>query len=239
MPGGADPVGGGVWATYERRGTLLQGAAEGTGAVQGVWGGDGVWIIGGTHEDTTWASNRGDMDMENLDHGGRTADVTHDLTDQGRPTEMPGGGIPRTSGDEDGNAGTFYAPECTGKYGHFGGEKPPPPTVPLVRHTGHLMYTEQKAPCHRTVRQGSGSEEKEVSGGGIEGEHGEGLSGLWRTFGNVIAFIYLGRVMTAGDVDWPVVVGKLQKAMKSWGRLFWILIQEGADLKVLRNFSRQ
>ena len=30
---------------------------------------------------------------------------------------------------------------------------------------------------------GGGAEEKAVSGGGIEGELGEGLSGLWKTFG--------------------------------------------------------
>ena len=38
-----------------------------------------------------------------------------------------------------------------------------------------MTYTVQKAPCNRTVRQGSGAEEAEVSGGVIEGEHGAGL----------------------------------------------------------------
>ena len=47
------------------------------------------------------------------------------------------------------------------------------------------------------------------------------------------AFNYLGRVLTAGDDDWLEVVGNLGKARKSWGRLSWILIQEGADPKVL------
>ena len=37
------------------------------------------------------------------------------------------------------------------------------------------------------------------------------------TLENVTAFRYLGRVMTAGDDGWPAVVGKLQKARKSWG----------------------
>ena len=37
---------------------------------------------------------------------------------------------------------------------------------------------------------------------------------------NVTAFRYLGRVMTAGDDDWPAVLGSLQKARKSWG---WLL----------------
>ena len=32
-------------------------------------------------------------------------------------------------------------------------------------------------------------------------------------------FTYLGRVMTAGDDDWPAVTGNLAKAWKSWGRM--------------------
>ena len=44
---------GGVRATDDGRGNLLPGAAEGTGAVQGVQGGDGGWIYGRAHENTT------------------------------------------------------------------------------------------------------------------------------------------------------------------------------------------
>ena len=36
-------------------------------------------------------------------------------------------------------------------------------------------------------------------------------------------FKYLGRVMTAGDDDWPSVAVNLVKARKSWGRLARIL----------------
>ena len=89
MPGGRDPVGGGVQATDDGRGTFLPGAAEGTGAVKGVQGGDGSWIDGRAHEDTKWASNRGYMELEKLNHGGRTADVPHVLPVQGRPMELP------------------------------------------------------------------------------------------------------------------------------------------------------
>ena len=46
------------------------------------------------------------------------------------------------------------------------------------------------------------------------------------------AFKYLGRVITAGYNYWPVVVGKLERARKSWGRLSQILSREGADPKV-------
>ena len=52
-----------------------------------------------------------------------------------------------------------------------------------MRHAGPLACVERKAPCHRKVRQGGGAEEKEVIRRGIEGELGEGLSGLRITFG--------------------------------------------------------
>ena len=91
--------------------------------------------------------------------------------------------MPGTSNDEDGDAGTFFAPASTGSCGNFGGGKPPPPTVPLMQHAGPLAYVEHKAPCHRTVCQGGEAEEKAVSGEGVKGELREGLSGLWRTFG--------------------------------------------------------
>ena len=90
MPGDGDLVGGGVLSTDDRRGTFLQGAAKGEGAVQGVWVVVGVWIDGGDHEDTTWASGRGEMELDNLGHGGRTADIPHGLPGQGRPAELPG-----------------------------------------------------------------------------------------------------------------------------------------------------
>ena len=149
--------------------------AEGAGAVRVVQGGDGGWIFGGAHYNTTWASGRGYMELENLGHGGRIMDVPYGLPGQGRPVDLPGGGMPRTSVDKDGDAGTFSAPAFPGHRGRFGGEKPPPPTVLLMRHYCTLECTEWKTPCHRTVLQGGGLEEKAVSGGLIEGEHIEGL----------------------------------------------------------------
>ena len=52
---------------------------------------------------------------------------------------------------------------------------------------------------------------------------------------NVIEFKYLGRVLTAGDDDWPAVVGNLGKAQKRWGRLARVLVREGADPKASRS----
>ena len=54
----------------------------------------------------------------------------------------------------------------------------------------------------------------------------------------MLAFKYLGRVMTVGDNNWPAVAGNLSKARKSWGRLSWILCREGADARVSGNFFK-
>ena len=83
-----------------------------TGAAQGVQGGDGGWIIGGDHDDTTCLNGTGEMELEKLNHGGRAADIPHGLTGQDRPVELTGGGMPSKSGDEDGYSGTISAPAC-------------------------------------------------------------------------------------------------------------------------------
>ena len=45
-------------------------------------------------------------------------------------------------------------------------------------------------------------------------------------------------MLAAGDNGWLEVVGNLGKALKSWGRLFQILVREGAVLKVSGNFYK-
>ena len=74
------------------------------------------------------------------------------------------GTITTKEDDEDGDVGTFSASEYPGYCGHFGGGKTPPPKVTAMRHAGPLKCSERKAPCHRPVNQGEGSEEKEASG---------------------------------------------------------------------------
>ena len=54
---------------------------------------------------------------------------------------------------------------------------------------------------------------------------------------NVLAFKYLGRVVTAVYDKWLAVVGNLMKARKSSGRMSRVLGQEGADPKVSGHFS--
>ena len=55
---------------------------------------------------------------------------------------------------------------------------------------------------------------------------------------SVPRFTYLGRVMTAGDDDWPAVAGNLAKARRSWGRLQRILSMEGATPRVSGSFFK-
>ena len=96
-------------------------------------------IIGKAHDNTTWVIDREGMDLENLSHSGRNADVPHVLPGQGRPAELPGGGIPRTSGDKDFDAGTFLNRHCPGHRGHFGGGEPLSPTVPSMQHDAQCV----------------------------------------------------------------------------------------------------
>ena len=54
----------------------------------------------------------------------------------------------------------------------------------------------------------------------------------------VATFKYMGRVMTAGDHDWPAVARNLVKERKRWRRLSRILSREGADKRVSGNFFK-
>ena len=55
---------------------------------------------------------------------------------------------------------------------------------------------------------------------------------------SVPRFTYMGRVMTAGDDNWPAVAGTLPMARKSWGRLQGILRREGAMPRISGNFFK-
>ena len=54
----------------------------------------------------------------------------------------------------------------------------------------------------------------------------------------VDSFKDLGRVMTAGDDDWPAVAGNLKKARRIWGRLSRILTREGATARISGMFFK-
>ena len=59
-----------------------------------------------------------------------------------------------------------------------------------------------------------------------------------RPLATVTLFKYLGRVLTAADDDWPVVVGNLWKTWESWDQLARILVREGASPRVSGMFFK-
>ena len=113
--------------------------------------------------------------MEHPDRGGWASD---DLPGKGRPTELPGGGMPGPSGDEDVNVGALPAPACPRHHGYSGGGKLPPPTVRPMIHSGPPVGLKRQAPGHGIVCQGGGAEEVAARGGGDEGKFGAGLRGI-------------------------------------------------------------
>ena len=151
LPGRGGLVGGGVQDTDNGGGTYLQGATEGTVPLRGLRVGDGGGICGRSQDDSAWASGRGATELENFGHGGRDADLLNGLSGQGRPAELPGGGMPRPSGNKDGDKGSIPIPACPGHHGNFGGGKPSPHMENHMQHDGTLEGTEWQVPCHILV----------------------------------------------------------------------------------------
>ena len=60
--------------------------------------------------------------------------------------------------------------------------------VPPMRHTGPMEGTKRKALRHRTVHKGRGTKDALDGRGGVEGEHGEGLRGIWEAAGECAGF---------------------------------------------------
>ena len=71
------------------------------------------------------------METAAMKHTG--GECSPELTDvfpgEGRIAEMPRGGVPGQSGDEDGNAGALRVTACPRHRGDSGGRKLPSPTV--------------------------------------------------------------------------------------------------------------
>ena len=110
-----------------------------------------------------------------MDHTGRrewAPELPDVLSGKGGTTEMPRGGVPGKSGDEDGNAGALSAPACPRHRGDDGGRKIPSPTVRPVQHSSTPEGAERAAPGYSTVPQGGGTEETTAGRGGDAGEFG-------------------------------------------------------------------
>ena len=148
LTGGGESVGGGVQEANQGVRPHVQGVTEGTGYLQGVWGYEGGGIPGDSLDDSAWEVGRDAMDLKNPGREGRATDISNGIPGQGGPTELPGGGMPRPSGNADGDGGALPALACPQHRGHYVGGKLPPPTVHLMRHDGPPARPERQAPCH-------------------------------------------------------------------------------------------
>ena len=80
--------------------------------MQGVWRVDGRRIPGESSDESTWEGGGDTTAMENPSRGDRDTEFPNEFTGKGRPAELPSGGMPGPSGEEDGNAGAILAPAC-------------------------------------------------------------------------------------------------------------------------------
>ena len=71
-------------------------------------------------------------------------------------------------------------------------------------------------------------------------EEREGAATVLTAYGFPLAplssFKYLGRILSASDDYWPVVVQNLRQVCKKWVRLMWMLGREGEDARILGVF---
>ena len=104
-------------------------------------GGDGGRIYGELNDDSAWTGGRLATELNNPNHRERATDISNVLPGQLRPSELPNGGMPGPSGDEDGDAGILPPLACPGHHVHSGGGKPPPLTVHLMRNSVPLVGT--------------------------------------------------------------------------------------------------
>ena len=89
--------------------------------------------------------------MENPDRGQSLPGILDFLSGKGGIAEMPRGGLPGETGDEDGDAGALRAPACPRHRGDAGGRKLPPPTVRPVQHAGPPEGAKWEPPGDRAV----------------------------------------------------------------------------------------
>ena len=143
LTGGGNAVGGSLRETDDRRGTFLSGEAAGSGTVHGVWGGNCAWFAGSAHADAAWEVSVWETAFRNQGPGWGDTYLHNGLLGRRGTAELPHRGVFGAGGNKDGDAGSFLPPAWPGYRHHFVGGKPPPPTVPPMRHVGALEHTER------------------------------------------------------------------------------------------------
>ena len=130
VPGGRQPIGGGIRTKDDGGGADVSGEKKGAGRVRGLREGDGGRVAGIPSDDTAWEGEGGQVGLERISHGRRgNTNLSYRVPYQGRDKEMPSGGLPRKGWNTDGDEVTFLSPACPGHRDHLGGGKPPTPKV--------------------------------------------------------------------------------------------------------------
>ena len=80
--------------------------------MQGVRIVDGSRIPDESSDDSTWEDGKEAAAMENPGRRFKATYFTNEFPGEGRPVELPGGGMPGPSGNEDGNVGVLPATAC-------------------------------------------------------------------------------------------------------------------------------
>ena len=94
-----------------------------------VWGDVGGWFPVESSDDSTREGGREMAEKEHTGRGEWPPKLTDVFPGEGRTAEMPRGGVPVESGDEDENAGALLAPACPQHCSDSGGREILPPTV--------------------------------------------------------------------------------------------------------------
>ena len=153
--------------------------------------GDDNGIYGESHDDPAWVGGIGATELENPGYGGRATDISNGLPGQGRPTELPGGGMPGTSGDEDGDAITLPAQACPGHRGNSEGGKYPPPTIHTMQHAGPLRALNCSHPATAQCARGADCKKWRLAEEDLRESSERAFEAYGETLENVTAFLYL------------------------------------------------
>ena len=194
-----------------------------------MWGGDGGRIYGESHDDSAWVGGRGATELENPGHRGRFAYISNGLPGQGCPWSCPVEGFP-------GQVSMRTAMRV-----HFLHRNILDTVVileevnlPHPRHTRCEMMVPRRAlngrqPATAQCTRGSERKRRQLAEAELRESTERAFDAYGELLDNLMAFRYLGWVLTVVDDDWLEVVGNIRKSRKSWGRLLRILSREGAD----------
>ena len=175
LTGGRKPHYSSVREEDHKGGTSIQRTTMGSGCVQRVWRAAGGRLPVESSDESTW---EGVGETTPVDHPGRgkgLPGIPDVLSGKGGTADMPCGGVPGESGDEDANTGALCAPACPRHRGDAGGRKLPPPPVRQALHGGPPEGADWAAPGDRAVSQESREEETAAGRGRDEGELGAGV----------------------------------------------------------------